>query len=591
MAIDVTGSRIVLYVSNADGGVGYSDGTEQRSVDVDVVVYWANSTNIDMNIRVFCSHSSNVSNTNYESYEDYQRDDYKYFIVSSSSNGATFSGISFTGLDPKKNYYFKAYALTGTEYDIDDNLHPEEIELNVNTDLFSETEELYAIAPRVKCVNGPTFNVQQETNSIGVSALVKKAKMYGVGYQYKFVVFNSPARSSGNDYTDSFLTGQYLYSSPVKYLDYVKDIFSDRIAYEGNPTTMTSSSDSMTLNTTINNILPGTYICRVAVYYCDQYNTGEWILVDYEDRSAFYDGTDAQYIGAEGGPNKYRHVYSITGTTQIPTGSWGTLSVTQTPGAKTANYSAALTRTDSYQNQFYIRIRIIDLSDNQYVATGSGMQVANSGSTTFTGTTTKSYTAGTYSFQFVAEWRSSTSDSWSQLMTANGEQLKKTVSFVVTDSGSGSGQSEVSGMLPLWSWSKQNNAHATEQQVRQAYIAITSQGMPSYFPYQVWNSLLYFVRNCIEQFGKTWWGSEKGEKYLNFQYALMSDSDKVLTAKRFMTLTYNILNISASSGVSFSKPYYSVEREPGEIVYGAYFISATNAINDVLTQINILSQS
>lgn len=176
-------------------------------------------------------------------------------------------------------------------------------------------------------------------------------------------------------------------------------------------------------------------------------------------------------------------------------------------------------------------------------------------------------------------------------MTANGEQLKKAVSFVVTDSGSGSGQSEVSGMFPLWSWSKQNNAHATEQQVRQAYIAITSQGMPSYFPYQVWNSLLYFVRNCIEQFGKTWWGSEKGEKYLNFQYALMSNSDKVLTAKRFMTLTYNILNISASSGVSFSKPCYSVEREPGEIVYGAYFISATNAINDVLTQINILSQS
>lgn len=576
MAIDVTGSRITLTVNGTVSNWRYSDGTEQRSVDVDVTVYWVNSTSIDMNIRVFCSESPNVSNSNYTVYEDYPLGEYSYYIVHDDSGGTHFYNIMFTNLDPKKDYYFKAYALTGTEYDIDDNLYPEEVELNVNTDFFSETKELSAIEPLVKLVGSPTVSVSPGSNNVTITGSAKKANMYGVGCQYKFVVFNSPSWAL-NPYTDD------ISDSYIHYLEQARSMYSDRIVYEGDATTLTTSSDSMSLSTTVNNLQPGRYICRVTVYYRDQYNSGEWTVgsIAYEDGNGMY--------SSFGERTKYQ--YEITGSAQIPTGSWGTLSVTQTPGAKTANYSAALTRTDSYQDQFYIRIRIIDLSDNQYVATGSGMQVVNSGSTTFTGTTTKSYTAGTYSFQFVAEWRSSTSDSWSQLMTANGEQLKKTVSFVVTDNGSGSGQSEISGIFPLWSWSKQNNAHATEQQVRQAYIAITSQGMPSYFPYQVWNSLLYFVRNCIEQFGKTWWGSEKGEKYLNFQYALMSNSDKVLTAKRFMTLTYNILNISASSGVSFSKPYYSVEREPGEIVYGAYFISATNAINDVLTQINILSQS
>lgn len=563
MAIDVTGSRIVLTSYGTVTSEDYTNGTTPRSIGNDVIVYWTNPTDIHMNIRVFCSESSNVSSSNYESYEDYPLGNYKYYVVNDNQNGVTFNNITFTGLDPTKGYYFKAYALTGTDYQFGEE--EEEYVLSVNTDFYSDTKYVKPVSAWLTHLNeqeSEIINVVPGLSDIVINTSYKKLNMIGVRNQFKFVVL-------------SYI--RYSYStSPPNTLSELRETASDKIVYESDPMPLTTQNDRLTINNvTIRNIPPGDYECTFFTFFLDP-TSNEWVIA-YNRKSA--------------PTNIHNYYYTITGANPIPTASWGTLSVTQTPGAKTANYSAALTRTDSYQNQFYIRIRIIDLSDNQYVATGSGMQVANSGSTTFTGTTTKSYTAGTYSFQFVAEWRSSTSDSWNQLMTANGEQLKKTVSFVVTDSGSGSGQSDISGMLPLWSWSKQNNAHATEQQVRQAYIAITSQGMPSYFPYQVWNSLLYFVRNCIEQFGKTWWGSEKGEKYLNFQYALMSDSDKVLTAKRFMTLTYNILNISASSGVSFSKPYYSVEREPGEIVYGAYFISATNAINDVLTQINILSQS
>lgn len=561
MAIDITGARIVLTSYGIVDSEDYIDGTAPRSIRNDALVYWTNPTDIYMNIRVFCSESSNVSSSNYESYEDCPLGSYDYYIVNDDQNGTALNNITFTGLDPTKGYYFKAYALTGSDYQDDSAF-------SVNTDFYSDTKYVKPVSAWLVYANeqeAGSVNVIPGLSDIEINASYKKLNMIGVRNQFKFVVL-------------SYI--RYSYSAaPPDTLSELRETAGDKIVYESDPIAVTTQSDRLTINNIIiRNIPPGEYECKFYTFYLDPTNN-EWMI-------AWAKQTPSDYYG--GIPYYY---YTITGANPVPTASWGTLSVTQTPGAKTANYSAALTRTDSYQNQFYIRIRIIDLSDNQYIATGSGMQVANSGSTTFTGTTTKSYTAGTYSFQFVAEWRSSTSDSWSQLMTANGEQLKKAVSFVVTDSGSGSGQSEVSGMFPLWSWSKQNNAHATEQQVRQAYIAITSQGMPSYFPYQVWNSLLYFVRNCIEQFGKTWWGSEKGEKYLNFQYALMSNSDKVLTAKRFMTLTYNILNISASSGVSFSKPCYSVEREPGEIVYGAYFISATNAINDVLTQINILSQS
>ena len=115
MAIDVTGSRITLTVNGTVNNWSYSDGPEQRSVEVDVTVYWANSTSIDMNIRVFCSESPNVSNSNYTVYEDYPLGEYSYYIVHDDSGGTHFYNIMFTNLDPKKDYYFKAYALTGTE--------------------------------------------------------------------------------------------------------------------------------------------------------------------------------------------------------------------------------------------------------------------------------------------------------------------------------------------------------------------------------------------------------------------------------------------------------------------------------------------
>ena len=323
---------------------------------------------------------------------------------------------------------------------------------------------------------------------------------------------------------------------------------------------------------------------------------GDWHLAGSKKYGT--DGTDTYHYGAAftlhsnitvSGASQWDNTDPDSGTTTgVPTGLWSASpSAYQKTGTKKVNYSATVSRNDSVQTSYYVRIRVVDTGTGSDIGTTDPQLISRAGSVSISRTTSSDLSNGSHSYQFIPEYSASQSGPWTELCSSSGGALKQIVTFVITDGGGGGGGSATpSNRIPLWSWDKQNNEHATQQQVRQAYIAISSQGAPSYFLHQVWNSLLYFVEDKIELFGKSWWGSSHGDKYLDFTNALMTNDDRVLTAKRFMTLTYNILNISASAGISFTKPYYSVERRPNETVYGAYFINATNAINDIITQIN-----
>ena len=270
-----------------------------------------------------------------------------------------------------------------------------------------------------------------------------------------------------------------------------------------------------------------------------------------------------------------------------PIGEWSSTPLaSKALNGNMATYACTLQRVDVNSEDYYMRIRIVNES-NGAVYTGADLKYAPNSEIVATGLTSELST-GSHSLTFIPEWRKNSSDTWNTVANSRGVSLLTTVPFEISSSGGGSGTdpTPITETIPLWSWQKSNNSYATKAQTKAAYDAIIGQMEPSNFKYQVWNSLLYYLKDKIELFGRTWWGSEKGSRYLNFNNALMTNSDKTLTAKRFMSFTYNILNLSYTSGKSFTKEFRSKERVKGQPVYGVYFIEATDAINDLITQIN-----
>lgn len=151
---------------------------------------------------------------------------------------------------------------------------------------------------------------------------------------------------------------------------------------------------------------------------------------------------------------------------------------------------------------------------------------------TYPGEAGRSYTGNVY-------YRASETDSW----TAMGAQT-------VTTSN-----------LSAWDWTASADRIA-------AYAAITGQGKTTAFKYTVWNELCAFVSDVLTNKGMTW-----SETYATYADALMTATDKAMTAKRFNAVLDNVRRINPT-GIE--------ARKTGDKIMGSYFTTITTAINNAL---------
>ncbi len=120
--------------------------------------------------------------------------------------------------------------------------------------------------------------------------------------------------------------------------------------------------------------------------------------------------------------------------------------------------------------------------------------------------------------------------------------------------------------VDLWDW-ESSNGSATASQTLKAYNAVTNKGNVSDFSYKVWNDMCYKVYEIRSTLGAWAWDTQ----YLSYDDTLMSSADKVLTAKRFNSLKYNIGSLY-STGIS--------DVSTGDKVYGSYFTTLMDVVNE-----------
>lgn len=119
--------------------------------------------------------------------------------------------------------------------------------------------------------------------------------------------------------------------------------------------------------------------------------------------------------------------------------------------------------------------------------------------------------------------------------------------------------------IDYWSWTSSNGS-ATASQTKKAYTAVDSNGKLSDFSYKVWNDMVDKVDEILDAMGYSW-----SSYYCSKSNTKMSSSDKELTAERFNSLRYNI-GSHYGTGIQ--------EVDTGDIVYGDYFITLADKIND-----------
>lgn len=122
----------------------------------------------------------------------------------------------------------------------------------------------------------------------------------------------------------------------------------------------------------------------------------------------------------------------------------------------------------------------------------------------------------------------------------------------------------------LWSWTSSNGS-ATTSQTQTAYTAITNNGYTDSFNYKVWNDMVDKVKAVLDSTGESW-----DSTYATYNNTKMSSSDKVLTATKFNSLRFNI-GIHISTGIT--------DRYTGDYVYGSYFITIANSLNNWINSI------
>lgn len=117
-----------------------------------------------------------------------------------------------------------------------------------------------------------------------------------------------------------------------------------------------------------------------------------------------------------------------------------------------------------------------------------------------------------------------------------------------------------------WDWYASNGS-ATAAQTRKAYDAVTNQGYTSDFSYLVWNDLVDKILETVSAMGHGW-----DTYYLTYSETLASSGDEI-TAARMNAVRQNIGRYEATG-----LPEYT----PGDIIYGADFITLTNKLNTLI---------
>lgn len=120
---------------------------------------------------------------------------------------------------------------------------------------------------------------------------------------------------------------------------------------------------------------------------------------------------------------------------------------------------------------------------------------------------------------------------------------------------------------PFWDWDASNGL-ATASQTRSAYTEVTNNGMLLNFSYLVWNDL---VDKIYDTAGGYW-----SDMYATYSGTKMTSGDRVLTAARFNAARQNI-GSHVSTGIN--------EVSTGDIVYGHYFTTLTDKLNQWISQL------
>ena len=121
-----------------------------------------------------------------------------------------------------------------------------------------------------------------------------------------------------------------------------------------------------------------------------------------------------------------------------------------------------------------------------------------------------------------------------------------------------------------WNWYSSNSPdyNASAEQTAGAYAAVSGKGRTTDFSYCVWNDMCAKVREIRAAVGGigAW-----DRAYGTYEDALMSSSDHAMTAARFNNLK-NQIGSQIGTGIK--------DVSTGDIVYGSYFITIANRIND-----------
>ena len=139
--------------------------------------------------------------------------------------------------------------------------------------------------------------------------------------------------------------------------------------------------------------------------------------------------------------------------------------------------------------------------------------------------------------------------------------------YSVTDTGSVTAYVDPPAGIAPWDWFTSNGA-ASAAQTEAAYNAVNGKGLVTDFNYLVWNDLVDKIYEAASFVGDGW--DTQSNAFTTYASTKMSTSDKVLTAKRFNAVRWNI-GLHYSTGL---KDVY-----PGDTVYGSYFITLADCLN------------
>lgn len=138
-----------------------------------------------------------------------------------------------------------------------------------------------------------------------------------------------------------------------------------------------------------------------------------------------------------------------------------------------------------------------------------------------------------------------------------------------------SGTVQVADSLSLWSWTASNGS-ATAEQVKAAYVTVTSKGKTYDFSRLVWNDLADNTLSALVASGLSW-----DSIYTTLADAKMTAAGDALTAKRFNSLVKNLRYPWMYWACKPARNGYlgRLAVSSGDIVYGAYLLELAHILN------------